>query len=86
MPKVFASPCERKVAAFRSWYRGKRAEKNVTQTDLARELDLAQASVSAKLQVKGNNQTKITYEDLLILFRVVDATDEEILRFMRLGG
>ena len=58
----------------------------MTQTDLARELDLAQASVSAKLQVKGNNQTHITYEDLLILFRVVDATDEEILRFMRLGG
>lgn len=83
MPKLYASDYAKKIAAFRRWFKGKRAEEEVNQADLARKLGIGQTAVSAKLSVNGSDSA-ITYRDLLCFFRAVNATDEEIIRYMRL--
>ncbi|MBR1853412.1 MAG: helix-turn-helix transcriptional regulator [Lachnospiraceae bacterium] len=84
MPKVFQSDCDRKIYAFRRWFKGKCRSKDITQAQLARKMGIAQASLSYKMQTAGNNSTQITYRDLLCFFREVNATDEEILHYMKL--
>lgn len=85
MPKVYSSKYERKIAAFRKWFSGRRASEGISQEDLARKMGIGQASVSAKIKVAGYDQTNLTYKDLLILFDAVNATDQEILHYMRIG-
>lgn len=80
MPKVILDPYKRKHEAFLRWFKGKRAECSVTQKDLAEEVRCTQAEISNKTTGKA----VITYKDLLIFFKEVDATDEEIVRMMRL--
>lgn len=82
MPKIYVNEYERRISAFRRWYRGKRAEEGISQADLARELGIGQTAVSAKLKVNGSDQSVITYRDLLCFFKAVKATPEEIVRFM----
>lgn len=84
MPKIYENDYERKISAFRKWHRGKRAMEGIRQEDLARERGVTTASISAKLRVKGSNQTTITYEDLLCFFKAVNATPEEIVHYMTL--
>ena len=84
MPRVYASEYDRTISSFRRWFKGKCAMENITQTTLASELEITQSSVSSKIQPNGNKQTAITYKDLLCFFKAVNATDDEILRFMRL--
>ena len=83
MPKVFASEVERKINTFRKWFKGKRAMENISQIALARKLGLSQQAVSNKITTSGTG-SEITYKDLLIFFREVNATDEEILKYMKL--
>lgn len=84
MPKIYKSEHDRKITAFRKWFRGKRAEAGITQADLARKRGITQSCLSKKLQVKGSDQIGITYEDLLDFFAAVKATPEEIVRYMKL--
>lgn len=84
MPKVFADETEKRIYGFRRWFKGKRAECDITQKDLARKIGVDQSNVSHMLNPKGVEKRQLTYRDLLILFDAVNATDEEILRFMRL--
>lgn len=84
MPKVYVDKYDKKIFAFRRWFSGKCRMQEVTQEDLAEALDLTQSAISRKTQVKGNNQTKLTYRDLLILFKELNATDEEILSLMKM--
>jgi transcriptional regulator with XRE-family HTH domain len=84
MPKIYADKYDKKIFAFRRWFSGKCRTQEVTQEDLAEALDMTQSAVSRKTQVKGNHQTKLTYRDLLILFKELNATDEEILSLMKM--
>ena len=84
MPKIYADKYEKKIFSFRRWFRGKCRMQGVTQEDLARKLDLTQSAISWKTRVKGDNQTQITYKDLLVFFKELNATDEEILYFMKM--
>ena len=86
MPKVYMNDFDKKIYAFRLWFKGKRAMLNITLAELAREKGVSHASESNKLRTKGNNQTEITYRDLLLYFDKSEASDEEILRYMRLRG
>lgn len=83
MPKVIFNAYDRKIDAFRKWFLGKRKSEDVTQEMLADELCIPQSCVSNKLKRKGQS-TQITYKDLLVFFKMTNATDEEILRAMRL--
>ena len=84
MPKLYASEYDRTISSFRRWFKGKCAMENVTQASLANDLEITQSSVSSKIQPNGDKQTSITYKDLLCFFKAVNATDDEILRFMRM--
>lgn len=85
MPKAYLNDYDRKIASFRAWFKGKRAEKNINQDMLTRKTGRCQSAESRKLRVKGYGQSEITYKDLLIYFEMVDATDDEILRYMKIG-
>ena len=52
--------------------------KGISQTKLARELGITQGGLHYKL---FNNS--FTYKDLLIIFRQLELTDEEIVRLMK---
>lgn len=83
MPKTLAlNRYERKMNSFRNWFRGKRAEKKVPQALLANRLDISQVAVSNKIKESADSQ--ITYKDLLVFFESVEASDEEIVRMMRI--
>ncbi len=84
MPKSFLNDYDRKISSFRSWFKGRRATEGVTQEHLARKMGVSQTTLSRKTQVKGYKQSEITYRDLLYFFKEVNATDEEILRYMKL--
>ena len=83
MPKIYANELDRKVYAFRRWFKGKRAMENVTQMALARKMGVTQQTVSNKISTTGTS-TELTYKDLLVMFKEVGASDEEILRYMKL--
>lgn len=84
MPKVYANEFDKKIYAFRRWFKGKRSMNNIRLVDLARKMGVSHTAVSRKINPKGDRQSDITYEDLLLFFREVDATDEEILRYMKM--
>lgn len=84
MPKVFANDYDKKIYNFRRWFKGKRSMADLTLEALGREMGVSHVAVSRKLQTKGDRQTEITYRDLLVFFKEVKATDEEILHFMKL--
>ena len=52
--------------------------KGVSQTDLAKELGITQGGLHYKL---FNNS--FSYRDLLVIFRRLELTDEEIVRLMK---
>lgn len=80
MAKVSLDPFDRKTQAFCRWFKGKRAEENITQAELGNKLYYSQAQISNKLSGKS----VITYKDLLVFFKESKATDEEIVRMMRI--
>ena len=82
MPIVYADKYEKKIAEFRRWYKGKRAQEDVTQEDLAEALGVSQPSISSKLRVNGKGQTEITFRELLVMLKAVHATPEEIVEIM----
>lgn len=84
MPKTFMSEYDKKIYAFRRWFKGKRAMNNITLMALANKMGCSHAAVCRKLQTKGDDQTEITYRDLLLFFKESGATDEEILRCMKM--
>ena len=80
MPKVLPlSKTERKKEEFKKWIRGKRSAEGVTQEMLAKKMGITQQAAGVKLR-----KSQYSLEDLLILFQSVNATDEEILRMMKL--
>ena len=83
MAKTFANVYDKKVYAFRRWFKGKRAMCNLTLIDLGRKMGKSHTSISRKVNPKGDNQSDITYQDLLLFFKEVHATDEEILHYMK---
>lgn len=84
MPKVYANEFDKKIYAFRRWFKGKRSMNNIRLVDLARKMGVSHTAVSRKINPKGDRQTDITYEDLLLFFKEVNATDEEILHYMKM--
>lgn len=80
MSKVLPlSRTERKKEEFKKWISGKRSTERVTQEMLAKKMGITQQAAGAKLR-----KSQYSLEDLLILFQSVNATDEEILRMMKL--
>lgn len=78
MPRVYIKRREYKVTDFSRWIAGKMLELKLNQTDMGQLIGISQSAFSNRLE-KG----LFSYEDMLILFEKLKATDEEILRLMK---
>jgi len=64
--------------AFAKWLRGRLAEEEMRQVDLAEKLGMKQQSLSAKLR-----NGRFTLLEVIAIFRFFKADDQTILRIMR---
>jgi len=63
---------------FAKWVRGRLAEEEMRQVDLAEKLGMKQQSLSAKLR-----NGRFTLQEVIAIFRFFKADDQTILRIMR---
>lgn len=63
---------------FAKWLRGRLAEEEMRQVDLAEKLGMKQQSLSAKLR-----NGRFTLLEVIAIFRFFKADDQTILRIMR---
>lgn len=78
MPRTTLNSQKYRLKDFSEWVIGKMRMQNVRQIDLAREIGISQPTFSAKLK-----KCQFCHEDMLILFKKLGATDEDILRLMK---
>ncbi len=64
--------------AFAKWVRGRLAEEEMRQVDLAEKLGMKQQSLSAKLR-----NGRFTLLEVIAIFRYFKADDQTILKIMR---
>ena len=80
MPRVFPlGEVERRKIAFSKWIKGKKATEDVTNGMIGSKLGMTGQAVGQK-----NKNSQYDFGELLILFKELKATDEEILRLMKL--
>lgn len=80
MPRVLPlSEIERKKLAFSKWIKGKKAMEDVTNAMIGELLGMTGQAVGQK-----NKKSQYEYGELLLLFKTLNATDEEILSLMKL--
>lgn len=80
MPKVLPlTKIERKKLEFKKWIKGKKASEDITESHIGAEMGVSQQAVNYKIR-----KSQYSYTDLVILFKTVNATDEEILQMMRM--
>ena len=91
MPRVALGQEQKKqykVQDLIIWIVGKMHDMELTQEDVARELHITREALSTRLNPKTYKKNKradpFKYGDLLILFKVLDATKEEKERLMTL--
>ena len=63
---------------FAKWLRGKLAEEEIRQVDLAEKLGIKQQSLSTKLK-----NGRFTLLEVITIFKFFNASDQEILKVMR---
>lgn len=88
MPRVSLKKKEYMIVDLPGWIQGRMHRLGLKQKTVARELGISQPAFSLRLKPqKGKKiQDIFSYGDLLTLFECLEATDEEILRIMRLTG
>ena len=79
MPRVAIKKKEYMVNDLSKWIIGKMYEKHLKQENLAQAIGISQPAFCNRLK-KG----LFSYEDMLTLFKELEATDEEKLRLMTL--
>lgn len=80
MPHVLPlGEVERRKIAFSKWIKGKKATEDVTNGMIGSKLGMTGQAVGQK-----NKNSQYDFGELLILFKELKATDEEILRLMKL--
>lgn len=80
MPRVNAvTAIGRKREELRKYITGKRHAEDITLADLGEKLCKTPQGVKASID-KGN----IQYQDLVIIFREIGASDEDIIKMMRM--
>lgn len=80
MPKTFVSDTDRAIDKFKRWYKIAKASNDITDEQIAKKIGVSRPAVTQKM--KGGT---ISLRDALIIFREMNASDEEILQLMRLG-
>ncbi len=77
-----------KIKYLTEWIDGRMHRMRLTQEDVARELNITQEALSTRLNPKTYEKNKradpFKYGDLLILFKILEATPEEKERLLTL--
>lgn len=91
MPKVAIGEEQKreyKVRDLAGWIDGRMHIMGLTQEDIAKELNITREALSARLNPKTYKKNRradpFKYGDLLILFKILNATQEEKVRLMTL--
>lgn len=79
MPRVAIKKKEYKVSDFSKWIVAKMYENQLNQDDLAKLIGISQPAFSNRLK-KG----MFDYSEMLTLLKELNATDNEILRLMKI--
>lgn len=80
MPKVKPlSPIEQKKLELKKYVKGKMAAEDIYQKDVGAALGVTQQAAGAKI-----NSSSFSVVDLWKLFKMIGATDEEIIKIMKL--
>lgn len=79
MPRVSIKKKEYMVNDLVKWINRRRADLNLRQRDLAELLGISQPALSNRLE-KG----LFDYTDMIQILNVLNATDEEILKLMKM--
>lgn len=79
MPRVSIKKKEYMVNDLTKWINRRRADLNLRQRDLAELLGISQPALSNRLE-KG----LFNYTDMVQILNVLNATDEDILKLMKM--
>lgn len=79
MPRVRIKKKEYMVSDLVKWINRRRADLNLRQRDLAELLGISQPALSNRLE-KG----LFNYTDMVQILNVLNATDEDILKLMKM--
>ena len=81
MPRVAINKKKYMIADLSGWIVGKMHTEKKRQPEIAEAIGITQPALSYRL---NSSTDTFTYGDLITLFKKLNATDEEILRLMRL--
>lgn len=84
MPRVAINKKKYMLQDLYVWINGKMLLKDVNQTRLGEMLGISQQAAGARLSGLKAGRDTLKHNDLAIIFKEFEATDEEILRFMKL--
>lgn len=84
MPRVTINRKKYMLQDLYIWIKGKMSLFDMNQTDLGMMWWISQAAASARLKGLKNGKDTLKHNDLAVIFKQFEATDEEILRFMKL--
>ncbi len=88
MPRVDSKKKEYMIKDLPGWIAGRMHSKGLTQEDVAKELGISQVALSVRLNPKkyknGTVKDPFSYGNLLVLFKLLDVTDEEKQRLLTL--
>lgn len=88
MPRVTIKSKDYMIQDFTGWVKHRMHILGINQEELAAELNITQQAMSARLNVKqyknGKTKDPFTLGDILVLFKVLEATDEEKQRLLTL--
>lgn len=87
MPRVALNAEQRKAYKLKdlyTWIKGRMSLKNITQADIGAALGVSQTAVSAKLLNLKKGKDALKHGELMIFFKELDATDDDIVKFSRI--
>jgi len=85
MPRIALSPEQKEeymIADLPFWFEKEARKKGLRQKDLAEALGITPQSYGARKKKQGNGKPRdsFTYGDILKLFRLLDASEMEIMK------
>lgn len=85
MPRVAINRKKYMIKDFTGWVLQKARMSGLKQKDIAKILNIAPSSFSMRVtKCIEESQNIFSYEEVIMLLKEFDATDEEILRLMKL--
>lgn len=84
MPRVSINKKKYMLRDLYVWINGKMLLKDINQTRLGEMLGISQQAASIRLSGLKKGMDTLKHNDLAIIFKEFEATDEEILKFMKL--